>query len=493
MLPQLLVVSFIALAGPSAAEPPALVAEPEHDVAIAREAKAGSFRIRSQVLDQTRQVRIALPESFERSAADRRYPVTVVLDGAWLLTKVAAATDELARNGLIPETILVAIENVDDFDGRVHDLTPPGLSVSGSSLNEGGDRFLDFIERELLPAVDRKFRGAAPRTLVGTSSGGILATWAAATRPAFRAVVALDTPMHLDDEWLAKKLITRAQSATTPLRYVSCEARLGWSDASWDALVAKAPASWLLHREKLTLEGHETMQLVGAYLGLREVFRDYSRLAAPVSPTTSTLPYYEEVGERLGAPVIPPRRLVSNVVEDLLMEGRGAAARQAYELLVRGYGASDDEGQLLARIAEVEKRPPPTETVEGLLATPFPTPEEAKAYLGEWVGEVWHNEDEPRRSLRLRISVEGGRVVAETIYDDAPPEYRVQSVEYLRVTREGLTWGKMNGMRPRGVILFEAKREGDTLSGETRFGGIDFRRPDGSPAPPEYFKFRRES
>jgi hypothetical protein len=490
MLGQSLIPLLIAISG-TTAEPPALVAEPEHDVAIARESKATSFRIRSALLDQTRQVRVALPESFERSAPDRRYPVTVVLDGAWLLTKVAAASDELARNGLIPESILVAIENVDDFDGRVHDLTPPGLSVSGSSLNEGGDRFLDFIERELLPAVDRKFRGAPPRTLVGTSSGGILATWAAATRPSFRAVVALDTPIHLDDEWLAKKLTARAQGETAPLRYASYEVRFGWSDAAWSALVAKAPASWLLHREKIALEGHETMQLVGAYLGLREVFRDYSRFAAPVSPTTSTVPYYEELGRRLGAPVIPPRRLVSNVVEDLLMEGKGAAARQAYELLVRGYGAPEDGDKLLARIAEVEKRPPPTETVEGLLATPFPSPEDVRAYVGEWTGETWMNDRAPRQEVRLRITIEDGRVVGETIHPQAPAEYRVQRWEYLRVTQDGITWGNMNGMRPRGVILFEAKRDGETLAGQTRWGGIDFRREDGSPTPQQSFTFRR--
>ena len=54
--------------------------------------------------------------------------------------------------------------------------------MSGSSTREGCDRFLDFIERELLPAVDGRFRTAAPRVLVGHSSGGILATYAAATR-----------------------------------------------------------------------------------------------------------------------------------------------------------------------------------------------------------------------------------------------------------------------------------------------------------------------
>src|SRR6185295_12939416 len=120
-----------------------------------------------------------------------RYPVMIVLDGEANLPPVAAVTDELSRNGQIPESVIVAIPNTDPTRGRLRDLTPPGLSVSGSSLNEGGDRFLDFIEQELLPAVERQFRGGAPRTFIGHSSGGVLATYVAATRSTYRTVIAL--------------------------------------------------------------------------------------------------------------------------------------------------------------------------------------------------------------------------------------------------------------------------------------------------------------
>ena len=176
----MLVLTFLAALAASPPVPPALISSPSEDIVLARATPAQTFSIASVVLGQARQVRVLLPESFSKSAPDRRYPVTLVLDGAWHLRKVAVASDELSRNGLIPESILVAIENVDDFEGRVHDLTPPGLSVSGSSLNEGGDRFLDFLEQELLPAVDRQFRGGQPRILVGTSSGG---SWPRMPRP----------------------------------------------------------------------------------------------------------------------------------------------------------------------------------------------------------------------------------------------------------------------------------------------------------------------
>ena len=96
------------------------------------------------------------------------------------MEQTARVADELARNGQAPEMIVVGIENLGTDAARVFDLTPPGMSVSGSDRSQGGDRFLDFIERELLPAVDKQFRGGLPRALVGHSSGGILATYAAA-------------------------------------------------------------------------------------------------------------------------------------------------------------------------------------------------------------------------------------------------------------------------------------------------------------------------
>lgn len=483
---------------PAPQEGPALVAPALRDVPVTRGVSAQTFQIDSSILAETRRIHVVLPVSFARSAPERRYPVAIVLDGEDNVPPVAAVSSELARNGQIPEMVILAIPNVEGgtFEeaarNRVRDLTPPGLSVSGSSRDERGDRFLDFIEQELLPAAERQFRGGAPRTFIGHSSGGILATYVAATRPMFRAVIAIDTPTEFGDDWLPKKLIARAAAEPAPLHYASYEARFGWRADTWQALVAAAPASWRLQREHLGGESHESLGMLAMYLGLREVFSDYSMLAAPVAPTTSILPHYEKVGAALGARLIPPRKLLHNVVEDLLAEGRGAAAREAYAVLAAGYGTPSDGTELLARIAEVESRPPPTETVEGLLATPFPAPEEAQAFIGEWAGDVWMTDDEPRTGREtLRLKVVDGRLAGETVNRLPSGEDLVMPWTYLQITPAGMTWGYMNGMRPRGMLLFEGKLTGDTLSGENRFGGIDFRRPDGSRPPPLHFSFQR--
>lgn len=450
-----------------------------------------SYQISSVILGESRRIYVSLPASYSKSAPTRRYPVIIVVDGEELTSPVAAVAAHLSGAGQIPEAVIVGIENTN----RLRDLTPPGLSVSGSSIHEGGDKFIDFIEKELLPAIDRQFRGALPRTFVGHSSGGILATYIAATRPSFREVVAIDTPMFLGDNWLVSRLMTRVRaSRNTPLHYVSLEARFGWSDETWKALVDSAPASWTLNRQKLEHESHESMGMLASYLGLREVFADYSRIVAPVAPTTSILPYYARLDSTYGGAMIPPKILLSNVTEDLLAEGRGAEARKAFNTLVDAYGPPSNSQAINDRIATVERQPRPAETVESILATPFSTPAEAEKYVGDWVGDNWMSDDEPRTGREtLRIRIVDGKVVGETIHHMPGGEELAQPWTYFRVTPRGMTHGYMNGMRPRGMLLYEGVLSGDVLSGEMVLRGVNFVRPDGQKPPTIHFAFKRQT
>lgn len=309
------------------------------------------------------------------------------------------------------------------------------------------------------------------RTSAARANGCV--TYAAATRATFRAVIAIDAPVTLGDHWLAQKLIARAAPAPVPLRYVSMEARFGWSDASWRTLEATAPKSWMVYRESLRREGHETLYMLAAYLGLREVFSDYSRLAVQQHAVADILPYYAALSSAFGADLLPPETLLLGVVDDLLAEGRAAGAKGAYDMLVRGYGAPSDGAQLRAALTEAALRPKPTETVASLLATPFPSPADASRFLGDWVGNHWMNPAEPRdRRETLRLRVEAGRVVCELLNSAAPPAMQSRRADYLRVADRGLTNGFLNGMSPRGVILWEGTLVGDTLSGTQRWSGV---------------------
>ena len=87
--------------------------------------------------------------------------------------------------------------------------------------------------------------------------------------------------------------------------------------------------------------------------------------------------------------------------------------------------------------------------------------------------------------------MEDGRAAGTVVWMFGDGEELVQPLQYITVQDDGLTYGFMNGMRPRGMLLFEGRRRGDTLSGDMRFAGINARGPNGEALPTIHFEYRR--
>ena len=491
---RLLAAVVASLVTSSACESQSLVRAADSNTAIRKPTdmeRTAAYQLESKILAQTRPILIGLPRSYEKTK--RTYPVLIVLDGEAQFPIAVTVASQLAALGHMPETIVVGIPNLDPMMGRVHDMTPPGLAVSGSGKNEGGDRFLDFIEKELMPALKSQQRANGMIVLEGHSSGGIIASYAAATRPAFRFVLSLDVPAHLGENWIPERLYERAQRGGGQLRYVSLEARFGWRDSTWNQFANAAPSEWKLVRQKLDNESHVSMVFVGLYVGLRELFSDYQVNKAPESPTTRTLVYYREMEKAWGYPVVPPPGLLRRLVEDLEMEGQAKPAADAYQLLVEGFGAPADSAEMQTRLANLAKLPPLTETVEGLLSTPRPRTSAAATYLGEWRGADWMN-PEDKHETRLRLRDSAGVLTGEWVsFPEAGVEH-IQKLTYIKVDGDRFTYGFMNGMRPRGMLLFEGRRTGDALKGTMRFGGVRIVPPAGEPGPPPiYFELKKSA
>ncbi|MEZ4653660.1 MAG: alpha/beta hydrolase-fold protein [Candidatus Eisenbacteria bacterium] len=453
-----------------------------------------AFTIDSEILGESREVLLGLPASFDSGSPTCRYPVLLTFDGDYDFSPVLATARYLAEAGQIPEAIVVGVSNPD----RIHDLTPPGLSVSGSSLAEGGDRVLDFLERELLPALGAQFRAGVPHVLIGHSSGAVLATYAAATRPAtFPFTVALDAPTHLQNGWLAERLIEAAQKSSRAgagspgIRYLSIESRFGWSQDAWSELVAAAPVSWMLERRSLDHESHQSMVFLGVYLGLRSVFADYSILSAPASPTSATIEHYQTLATVYGAEPIPPRVLLVRAVDDLIIEGERDLAGRTLASLEDSYGKSPATEAIAARLAAARSRPPLAETVKDLLATPKPSPREMAAFLGDWEGQTQTEGGAPPSRLRVRFFETDGATTGEVISWPAPGVEDVQPVTYLRLVDGGLQFGYLNGMRPRGVLVYEATGDSQRLTGTMEIRGVDFQLPGGRSMPTVRFSLTR--
>lgn len=146
--------------------------------AAATESRITDFIIKSTALEGNliginpeRNIKVYLPASYQKGK--QHYPVIYYFHSlGWSNTKffedgkVQRTLDEAIRTGRLKDCILVA-----------GDFTGPGLGSFYSNAQSSG-RWMDHITRELIPAIDQRFRthkSAPARAAVGDMIGGYAA------------------------------------------------------------------------------------------------------------------------------------------------------------------------------------------------------------------------------------------------------------------------------------------------------------------------------
>jgi len=146
----------------------------------------------STVLDESRKF-CSVPPGLKGSVADTKYPVLFLLDGNHHFLLVAGITTQLSRT-ISPNMIIVGINNVN----RWRDFTPS--HVESNEQSGGGNKFLDFIESDLIPYINKKYPAASNKTFVGHSLGGLIVINSLITRPnLFNNYIAIDPSLWWDD------------------------------------------------------------------------------------------------------------------------------------------------------------------------------------------------------------------------------------------------------------------------------------------------------
>lgn len=124
-----------------------------------------SFEIHGEGYELARTIRVQLPRGYEEGG---QFPVLYVLDADWNFPLAASYMDYLAYRGRVPETLIVGVDNINrnaDF------VTPTDTNFPMSGKQQ---RFLDFVENELMPEVNTRFRTNGFDTLFGHSFGGVV-------------------------------------------------------------------------------------------------------------------------------------------------------------------------------------------------------------------------------------------------------------------------------------------------------------------------------
>jgi predicted alpha/beta superfamily hydrolase len=130
----------------------------------------------SKVLNEDRPIWVYLPSASDDQAAyaKKKYPVIYLLDGDGHFHGLVGMVRHF--RSIIPEVIIVGIPNT----VRTRDLTHTHVDVvfgdsTFSKTSGGGEKFTEFIEKELIPFVDSKYPTTTHRTLIGHSLGGLFA------------------------------------------------------------------------------------------------------------------------------------------------------------------------------------------------------------------------------------------------------------------------------------------------------------------------------
>jgi uncharacterized protein len=167
----------LALAAPAAAQ---TVVPLNHLPALAGD----YFPLRSAANKHLYHIYVRLPEGYAQRP-DERFPIVYLLDGDSTFPMLAPQHLFMTYDDKLPEAILVGIAygSFSKPTNRRHiDFMPPATGVPAAEA--GADQFLAFLERELLPRVEGKFRAdPARRILVGQSRGGAMVLYSAFARP----------------------------------------------------------------------------------------------------------------------------------------------------------------------------------------------------------------------------------------------------------------------------------------------------------------------
>lgn len=303
----------------------------------------------SKTLGENRKIWVYVPNSNESGIySKQKYPVVYLLDGDAHFYSVVGMIQQLSSvngNTICPQMIVVGIPNTD----RTRDLTPthvdvdlPFMDSSFSKNSGGGENFISFIEKELMPHVDSVYPTQPYKMLIGHSFGGLAVINILVHHPyLFNSYVAVDPSM-----WYAKrKLLNEAKQAFAKNDYSGKALFIGIANTmnpGMDTVKVKKDTSAFTSHIRSILElskyaklnkqnhlkfdykyykddDHSSSVLISEYDALRFIFRfyplkltadDYRDMNKAVIKKIET--HYQTISKEFGFTVNPPEDIVNN-------------------------------------------------------------------------------------------------------------------------------------------------------------------------------------
>ncbi|MBQ4829797.1 prolyl oligopeptidase family serine peptidase [Alteromonas sp. MMG017] len=328
--------------------------------------EATHLSIHSEILDEERELFIHLPNTYHLSNAQLHYPVLFLLDGQRNFGHAVGTLDLLTQSNMAQEMIVVAIANTH----RSRDFTP----TYDENYNEwgksgGADNFLDFIEKELVPYINEKYRANNFKIISGHSLGGLLSVYALQSRPhLFQAHFAFSPSLW----WQEQVIFDDAEAFFSDISKLNNYLYINMGSEGGHMLTSYQRYKELLNTHKRkgfsyntdldTTEGHNTTALAGHSLAYQNLYKSLQPSSEVLSGGIPAIKqFYKLQSEMYGADIKPSYRAINSVGYKALSEKDYSTAiaifqsnvdsypykADAYDSLADGFEASGDLQQAL--------------------------------------------------------------------------------------------------------------------------------------------------
>ena len=323
--------------------------------------------IPSKILGQKRTAWIHIPKSNGgNKIKDRgRYPVIYLLDGDDNFNTVVSITEHLEESSLCPPTIVVGIVHKD----RLSELTT-GTDKELPNVVGNGEKFMSFVEKELMPYIDATYPSTTYKTFIGHSLGGLTVINTFLHNPnLFNSYVSLDGSLW----WNNKKFMNEAKTILPTHNYKGRTLFMGLAnrlergvdtlsvqkDTSSSTALIRSNLEFvknLSKNEKNQLhfkykfyedDDHPSVRLIGEYDALRFIFNFYklkiydSELKNPDFDLEALLvAHYKNVSEQMGYIVKPGETEVNNLAYQLMGTKQFKKAEALFKLNIANYPGS---------------------------------------------------------------------------------------------------------------------------------------------------------
>lgn len=227
----------------------------------------------SNILDEKRSILVYLPDSY--NFTNTNYHVLYLLDGRTHFHHVTGITQFLSQSGLIPEMIVIGIVNTN----RNKDFTPTKIPERPSSGE--AEKFVNFLQEELFPFVERNYRINSYKILMGHSLGGTFATYSLLNHPElFNSYISVSPYLMYDNNSVAREADTKLKSefpiGTTYYMTVGNEEKFFDAlDYFANSVKTKSPKNLNFKYIQMLENDHTSVPHLSVYNGLLYIYSEW--------------------------------------------------------------------------------------------------------------------------------------------------------------------------------------------------------------------------